>query len=66
MAYNEAQKRATAKYNSAHYERISLDVPKGTRDKWKKHADKKGTSLTSLIRELMEEDMAKTEKSLQE
>ena len=66
MPYNEAQKRATAKYKATNYERVVVDVPKGTKDKWKEHAAKKDISLTSLIRELMEEDMAKTEKSLQE
>lgn len=43
------------RYNSKVYERISLDVPKGTKANWKEHAESKGKSLTQFVREAVEE-----------
>lgn len=45
----EYQKKATKKYKEKNYERICLDYRKGTRDEWKKEAEKRGLSLAGLI-----------------
>lgn len=55
--YTEAQKRATAKYKLNHRDKITLDFPKGSKDKYKAHAERRGKSLTALIIELLEQDM---------
>lgn len=45
------------RYNAKNYDRIILAVPKGEKEQYQKHAQKKGVSLTALIRELLKEDM---------
>lgn len=45
------------RYNDKVYERIVLDVPKGTKTTWKEHAESRGKSLTQFIRELVENEM---------
>ena len=57
--YTEAQKRAAEKYKATHREQLKLDVPKGSKDKYKAYAQKQGKSLTALIIELLEADMLK-------
>ena len=46
---SEAQMRATRKYRAKAYDRIELQVPKGTRDRWRALADQEGKSLTAYI-----------------
>lgn len=55
--YTEAQKRATEKYKAASRDKLTLDVPKGTKDRYKAHAEKRGKSLTALIVDLLERDI---------
>ena len=55
--YTEAQKRATEKYKAASRDKLTLDVPKGTKDRYKAHAENRGKSLTSLIVDLLERDI---------
>lgn len=57
--YTEAQKRAAEKYKAANREQLKLDVPKGSKDKYKAYAKSKGKSFTALIIELLEADMLK-------
>jgi len=45
----DAQIRATMKYRSKTYDRIELQVPKGTRDRWRALAEQEGKSLTAYI-----------------
>lgn len=47
--YSEAHNRASQKYNKKSYDVITVRVPKGDRDKYKRIAESKGTSLNSLI-----------------
>lgn len=58
---SEAQKKATRKYISKAYDQVSLRMPKGKREEYKKHAERKGKSLNSLIIELLDEDISKEE-----
>lgn len=45
----EAQIRAGMKYRAKAYDRIELQVPKGTRDRWRALAEQEGKSLTAYI-----------------
>lgn len=45
----EAQIRANHKYRAKAYDRIELQVPKGTRDRWRALAELEGKSLTAYI-----------------
>lgn len=45
----EAQNRAKTKYRAKVYDRIDLQVPKGTRDRWRALAEAEGKSLTAYI-----------------
>ena len=45
----EAQIRAAMKYRTKAYDRIELQVPKGTRDRWRALAEQEGKSLTAYI-----------------
>ena len=44
-----AQIRAKDKYRAKAYDRIELQVPKGTRDRWRALAEQEGKSLTAYI-----------------
>ena len=55
--YTDAQKRATAKYKAAARDKLTLDVPKGSKDRYKAHAERRGKSLTALIIDLLEQDI---------
>ena len=57
MAYSEAQKKATAKYMKNKLDDIKVRVPKGKREVYKAHAERKGKSLNAIIIELLEKDM---------
>lgn len=60
MAYSDAQKEATARYNKKAYDRIDLIVPKGRRQVIKDFAKSKGMSangfINSAINKAMEEE----------
>lgn len=60
MAYSEAQKEATARYNKKAYDRIDLVMPKGKRAAIKAFAESKGTSTNKFINDAI--DKAMTEK----
>lgn len=57
MAYKPSQSKAVTKYISKAYDQVSLRIPKGTREKYKNHAESKGKSLNALIVELLDKDM---------
>ena len=58
MAYTEAQKEATARYNKKAYDRIDIVVPKGKRDVINKFAASKGKSTNLFINEAINKAMA--------
>ena len=55
--YNEAQKKATAKYQAKAYDDIRLRVKKGQKAVIQAHAQAKGLSLNAYIVGLIENDM---------
>ena len=58
MAYSEAQKEATARYNKKTYDRIEIKVRKGKKEKISQYAAQHGKSVTQLIVELLDKEMA--------
>lgn len=50
------------RYNDKVYERISLDVPKGTKATWKEHAESRGKSLTQFVRDAVEREISEIKK----
>lgn len=57
MAYNEKAKERTIKYMNEKRDKLTLNLPKGDKERYKAHAEAKGMSLTALIVELIEADM---------
>ena len=63
MAYSDAQKEATARYNKKKYDRISVVVPKGKRQVIAEFAAKQGKSLNGFICAAIDEQMKKSGKT---
>lgn len=56
--YNESSKRATMKYMRENRDKLTLNLPRGDKDRYKAHAERRGKkSLTALIVELLERDI---------
>lgn len=53
----KASTKAKNKYNAKNYERISLFVEKGKKEKIKAHADNKGESLNGYINKAIDNAM---------
>lgn len=59
MAYSDAQKEATARYNKKAYDRIDVIVPKGRRQIIKDFATAQGKSLNRFICDAIDAEMRK-------
>ena len=57
MAYTEAQKEATARYNKKAYDRINLVVPKGKRQVIADYAKAQNKSLNRFINDLIDQEL---------
>lgn len=55
MAYTKSQMKATNKWVKNNYDRVSLTLPSGKKDEWKKIAEERGLSLNDFIRKCVEE-----------
>lgn len=63
MAYSDAQKEATARYNKKKYDRINVVVPKGKRQLIAEFAAKQGKSMNGFICDAIEYQMNKESKT---
>ena len=61
MAYTEAQREATARYNKKTYDRIDLVVKKGKRDRIKRCAASLGNSTNQFINDAIDKAIAEVE-----
>lgn len=61
--YNEKAKDRTMKYMKEKRDKLTLNLPLGSKQRYKNHAESKGKSLTGLIIELIENDIEKNNKS---
>ena len=59
MTVSKAQQKAVAKYKAANYNRIVLDVPKEYSERIKERAKLDGQSVTSWIKQAIDERMQK-------
>lgn len=57
MAYDDKAKERTIRYMNEKRDKLTLNLPKGAKDRYKAHADSCGQSLTALIVELLEKDI---------
>ena len=63
MAYSDAQKEATARYNKKAYDRIDVVVKKGQRQIIKDYAASQGKTLNRFIVDAIEYQMNKENKT---
>lgn len=61
MAFSDAQKEATARYNKKAYDRIEIFVRKGKKQVIKEFAQEQGKSTNKFINEAIEKAMAEAE-----
>lgn len=61
MAYDEKAKERTIRYMNEKRDKLTLNLPKGDKERYKAHAESKGVSLTALIVDLIEKDIASTQ-----
>lgn len=59
--YDEKAKDRTMRYIKEKREKIGLNLPIGSKERYKTHAASRGRSLTALIVELLEADIKKAE-----
>ena len=57
MAYSDAQKEATARYNKKAYDRINLIVHKGKRKRITDYAASQGKSMNRFINDAIDAQM---------
>lgn len=59
MTVSKKQQASVTKYVKDHYDRISLTVPQGKRDKIKAHAESQGESVNGFINRAIDEAMGR-------
>ena len=59
MAYSDAQKEATARYNKKAYDRIEIKVKKGRKKIIFDYGQKEGKSVNQFIVELIDKEIEK-------
>lgn len=57
--YDEKSKERTMRYMKEKRDKLTLNLPLGDKGRYKAYAESKGKSLTSLIVELIEDDISK-------
>lgn len=53
----EKQYRRQNEYNAAKYDKIGLMLPKGSKEKIKAEAEKKGVSVNALLTEIIKKEI---------
>ena len=59
MAYNEKAKERTMRYMKENRDKLTINLPKGDKERYKEYAETKGKSLTGFIVELIEREINK-------
>lgn len=57
--YDKKSKERTMRYMKEKRDKLTLNLPLGDKERYKAYAESKGKSLTSLIVELIEDDISK-------
>ena len=55
--YTDAQKKASAKYLKEKRDKLTLNLPLGSKQRFKDYAESKGKTLTRLIIDLIENEI---------
>ena len=55
--YNEKAKERTNRYRAANRDKLTFDMPKGDKERYKRYAESKGLSLSKLLISLIEREM---------
>lgn len=55
--YDDNSKKATIKYMKENRDKLTLNLPRGLKEQFKSYAKSQGKSLTSLIIQLIDDDM---------
>lgn len=55
MPLSDSQRKANRKWRDTNLDKICVQYRKGTRDEWKKEAEKRGLSLAGMIAEAVRE-----------
>ena len=55
--YTDAQRKSARKWDRANLDRLSVALPKGSRERVKAHAESRGESVNHLIARALEETM---------
>lgn len=58
MAYSEAQKKASRKYNENNYKRINMYLPPEEKELWQEAADVQEISLSEFIKRCVNEKIS--------
>ena len=61
MPVSKKQQASVHKYVRDHYDRISITVPKGKKEKIRDHAENQEESVNTFINRAIDETMAKDE-----
>ena len=61
MSVSNAQKKATAKYEAANYDKILLRLPKGIKEKIRLYSDTVNGYITAAVLEKLESDRIQKE-----
>lgn len=59
MGVSKAHQAAVNRYMARHYDRITMTVPKGEKEKIKARAEANGESVNGYLSRLVREDMEK-------
>ena len=58
MSYDERAKERTMRYMKEKRDKLTLDLPRGDKERYRQYAQSRGMSLTRLLVELIEADIA--------
>ena len=58
MAYSEAQKKASRKYNENNYKRINMYLLPKDKERWEAEAKAKGISLSEFIKQCVNKNLS--------
>ena len=58
MSYDEKAKERTMRYMKEKRDKLTLDLPRGDKERYRQYAQSRGMSLTRLLVELIEADIA--------
>ncbi len=59
--YDDKSKERTMKYMKENRDKLTLNLPRGDKERYREHARNRGKSLTGLIVDLIEKDIKESQ-----